>query len=87
MDKQHLDSEIRRVFGEVWGSELGGTAPELQADTVLLETGLDSMGFAIFVAQLEEELGFDPFTLAEEAYYPTTYQEFLDFYAKYTPKG
>ncbi|MFS4437364.1 acyl carrier protein [Paracoccaceae bacterium GXU_MW_L88] len=85
MDKQKLDSEIRRVFGEVWETEQGGAAPELKQDTVLLESGLDSMGFAIFVSQLEEELGFDPFTLAEDAFYPQTYAEFLDFYDKYKP--
>jgi acyl carrier protein len=31
-------------------------------DTVLLQSGLDSLGFAMLVAQLEEELGVDPFS-------------------------
>lgn len=81
-----LTAEIRRIFGEVWESELPGqSAPELAEDTVLLETGLDSLGFAIFVSTLEEELGYDPFTLAEDAFYPRTFGEFVGFYARYRP--
>ena len=80
-----LEPEIRRIFGEVWKSEKGEDAPELVDDTVLLETGLDSLGFAIFVSQLEDELGFDPFTLSQDAFYPQTFAEFVDFYDKYRP--
>lgn len=81
-----LTAEIRRVFNDVWEAEVPGQpAPELTQDTVLLETGLDSLGFAIFVSTLEEELGYDPFTIAEDAYYPRTFGEFVVFYDKYRP--
>lgn len=85
MPDQDLEQEIRRVFAEVWKAENGTEAPMLQQDTVLLDTGLDSLGFAIFVSQLEEELGYDPFTLSDDAYYPQTFGEFVGFYAKYRP--
>ena len=81
----NLDAEIRSVFQEVWKQELGTDAPELAPDTVLLDTDLDSLGFAIFVSSLEERLGYDPFTLAEDAYYPQTFAEFVAFYEKYQP--
>lgn len=81
-----LENDIRRVFGEVWALETGSEAPELKADTILLDTGLDSLGFAIFVSSLEEALGYDPFTLAEGAYYPQTFSDFVSFYEKYRPK-
>lgn len=81
-----LAADIGRVFADVWAAEAPGQpVPELAADTVLLETGLDSLGFAIFVSSLEDELGYDPFTLAEDAYYPRTFGEFVAFYAKYRP--
>lgn len=80
-----VEPEIRRVFADVWKTENGTDAPDLKEDTVLLETGLDSLGFAIFVSQLEEELGYDPFTLSEDAYYPQTFAEFVSFYEKYRP--
>ena len=51
-------------------------------DTVLLNSGLDSLGFAVLVAQLEEELGFDPFTMTDEPIYPRTLGEFIAFYEK-----
>jgi acyl carrier protein len=80
-----LDDEIRRVFAQVWMQEHGTPAPVLAADTVLLDSGLDSLGFAIFVSTLEEELGYDPFTLAQDAYYPQTFADFVAFYLKYQP--
>jgi acyl carrier protein len=80
-----LDVAIDEVFKEIWRLENGSEAPKLEPKTVLLETGLDSLGFAIFVSALEERLGFDPFTLSDDAYYPQTFQEFVDFYEKYKP--
>jgi acyl carrier protein len=49
-------------------------------DTVLLQNGLDSLGFAMLVAQLEEELGTDPFSEMELAVYPRTLGEFVTVY-------
>ena len=60
-------------------SELNG---ELIDSTVLLESGLDSLGFAILVARLEEETGKDPFADMEDAVYPTTFKEFVEIYQR-----
>ncbi|HEX3437952.1 MAG TPA: phosphopantetheine-binding protein [Pseudacidobacterium sp.] len=46
----------------------------------LLESGLDSLGFAIVVARLEGELGLDPFSVSEEALFPVTFGEFVHVY-------
>ncbi|MCF6178270.1 MAG: phosphopantetheine-binding protein [Geopsychrobacter sp.] len=59
--------------------------PELNNRTLLLESGLDSLGFAILVAQLEETLGYDPFTLMDEPIYPRDLGEFVDIYARFAP--
>lgn len=82
-----LEQTIRTLFSEVYGGSAGGAGvPALKDDSILLETGLDSLGFAILVTRLEEELGFDPFSLATDAYYPTTFREFVDFYAAHQPQ-
>jgi acyl carrier protein len=52
----------------------------LSDDLVLLESGLDSLCFAIVVAKLEDELGVDPFTASEDVYFPVTLGEFVKFY-------
>lgn len=52
----------------------------LTDDTELLKSGLDSMGFAVLVARLEEILEFDPFTISKEPVYPRTLGEFISFY-------
>ncbi|MFA7438985.1 acyl carrier protein [Castellaniella sp.] len=80
-----LEDDIRRVFAEVWALEKGSEAPALMPNTILLETGLDSLGFAIFVSSLDEALGYDPFTLSEDAFYPQTFAEFVAFYERYRP--
>ncbi len=67
---------------KITDSELTGP---LGDDSILLETGLDSLGFAILVARLVEELGYDPFAMMEEAYYPSTFGEFVEMYERYQP--
>jgi acyl carrier protein len=57
-------------------------ADEIHDGTVLLESGLDSLGFAILVARLEEELGRDPFTEMEDVVYPRTLGEFVSIYER-----
>ncbi|MEM9943947.1 MAG: acyl carrier protein [Planctomycetota bacterium] len=57
----------------------------VQPQDVLLESGLDSLGFAILVSRLEDELGYDPFSEADEVYYPQTFADFIAFYDKHQP--
>ena len=74
---------IKQTYMEVLeqtGAEL--LVPELKDDVVLLESGLDSLGFAILVATLEEKLEFDPFTMMDEPLYPSTFGEFISIYEK-----
>ena len=54
----------------------------LTDDLVLLESGLDSLCFAILVARLEQRLGFDPFSAEEDVYFPVTFGDFVQFYEK-----
>ena len=54
----------------------------LTDDLVLLDSGLDSLAFAIIVARLEETLGFDPFTESDDINYPVTLGDFIRFYEK-----
>jgi acyl carrier protein len=52
----------------------------LADDLILLDSGLDSLCFAILVARLEQRLGFDPFSAAEDVYFPVTFGDFVRFY-------
>jgi hypothetical protein len=49
-------------------------------DLPLLESGLDSLCFAVLVARLEETVGVDPFTQSEGGGLPVTLGEFIKFY-------
>ena len=46
---------------------------------------LDSLGFAVLVTRLEERLGYDPFSLMDEAVYPATFREFVEVYERFAP--
>lgn len=52
----------------------------LSDDMVLLDSGLDSLCFAIIVARLEDRLGLDPFAAADDVQFPVTLSEFVRFY-------
>ena len=56
------------------------TLPPLEDALTLHETGFDSLAFAILVARLEDDLGIDPFTIAEEVAFPSTVGEFIRAY-------
>lgn len=79
-------SDLRKVITKTFNEVLEQTNPEqseydyLEDDLILLDSGLDSLGFAILVALLDEELGYDPFQIMEEPIYPTTFYEFLKIY-------
>ena len=66
-------------FKDVAASQEKTLAP-LTDDLVLLESGLDSLCFAIIVATLEDQLGFDPFSAADDVYFPVTLGDFVKFY-------
>ena len=60
--------------------EHGKILAPLHDDLVLLDSGLDSLGFAVLVARLEDQLGVDPFTASEEALFPVTFGDFVKVY-------
>jgi acyl carrier protein len=46
----------------------------------LLDSGLDSLSFALIVARLEEALGYDPFDVQESVTFPVTFGDFVRLY-------
>ncbi len=73
---------ILQLMAEVAETADCTLADDIDDSTVLLESGLDSLGFAILVARLEEELGRDPFTEMDEVIYPRTLGEFIAIYER-----
>jgi acyl carrier protein len=74
-----LRSKIISQFEQV-AKEQNMQLVALSDDLVLLDSGLDSLCFAIIVARLEDALGFDPFSVAEDVEFPATLSEFIKFY-------
>jgi len=73
--KATVISEIQRI-----AEDDDRSLPPLTDDLVLLDSGLDSFGIAILVARLEETLGFDPFSEADDTAYPVTLGDFIRLY-------
>jgi hypothetical protein len=72
-------SEIIDQFTQVAQEQRIQLAP-LTDNLALLDSGLDSLCFAIVVARLEGLLGVDPFSSSEDVLFPVTFGEFVRFY-------
>jgi acyl carrier protein len=72
-------STVLSQFKQVATEENKTLAP-LSDGLTLLESGLDSLCFAIIVARLEDTLGIDPFSAAESANHPATLGDFIKLY-------
>ena len=68
-------AEIKQV-----AAEQKKTLAPLTDDMPLLESGLDSLCFAILVARLEDRTGVDPFTTTPDGRFPSTLGELIEFY-------
>jgi acyl carrier protein len=74
-------STILSVFEQVAREQQRKVVP-LSDDLKLLDCGLDSLSFAIIVARLEDQLGFDPFNAEEAVDFPVTFGDFVQLYAE-----
>lgn len=84
-----MASRVREVIVEqmaVLLDEEGKSVPALTDEAVLLDSGLDSLGFAVLVTRLDDELGYDPFTLMDEVVYPRTLGDFVEIYERFAPE-
>jgi acyl carrier protein len=68
---------ITAEFQQVAAEQQRKLSP-LSDDLKLLQSGLDSLSFALIVARLEDALGFDPFEAVET--FPVTYGDFVKLY-------
>lgn len=77
-----IEAQFERV-----AKEQGRTLQPLSDDLVLADSDLDSLCFAIIVARLEDDLGYDPFSLTEDVEFPVTFGDFVGFYEARRPAG
>jgi acyl carrier protein len=78
--KLTIMSEMRKV-----ADEQAKTLAPLSDDLVLLDSGLDSLCFAVLVARLEDKLGLDPFTASDDVAFPVTLGDFIEVYEHAAP--
>jgi acyl carrier protein len=74
-------SEVEAKFRQV-AQEMGYALAPLTDSLHLLESGLDSLSFAVIVARLEVSLGVDPFSESEDVVFPVTYGELVECYER-----
>ncbi len=73
--KSDIIAEVETV-----AAEQNKALKPLTDDLALLDSGLDSLCFAILVTRLEDHFGFDPFSASEDVYFPVTLGDFVKFY-------
>jgi hypothetical protein len=72
-------STVISQFEQVAAEQHRALAP-LSDNLRLLDSGLDSLSFALIVARLENALGFDPFDVAGDIKFPVTFGDFVKLY-------
>ena len=72
-------STITTQFEQVAAEQNRKLAP-LSDDLPLLDSGLDSLSYAIIVSRLEDALGVDPFSADEPVEFPVTLGDFVRLY-------
>jgi acyl carrier protein len=80
--RSRIMAEIERVAKE-YDQRL---APPTD-DLVLIESGLDSLAFAVLIVRLEGQLGVDPFTASEDLEFPVTLRDLIGTYERALKSG
>lgn len=75
-------STITSHFQQVAVEQERALAP-LSDELKLVQSGLDSLSFAIIVARLEDALGIDPFSASEAVDFPVTFGDFVRLYENF----
>jgi acyl carrier protein len=74
-----IRSTITTQFEQVAAEQERKLAP-LTDDLKLIDSGLDSLSFAILVARIEDALGVDPFSSENATDFPVTFGDFVRLY-------
>jgi acyl carrier protein len=74
-----IRAEIIDQFKQV-ALEQDKTLSTLNDDLPLVDSGLDSLCFAVVVVRLENVVGVDPFSTDEDVRFPVTFGDFVRFY-------
>jgi acyl carrier protein len=74
--REQIVSEMKAI-----AKEQGRNLAVLHDDLALLDSGFDSLCFAILVVRLEDTLGVDPLGDVEVEEAPKTFGEFVNLYA------
>jgi hypothetical protein len=75
----NVRNEILTQFKQVAQEQKKRLGP-LTDGLELLNSGFDSLCFAILVSRLEDSLGLDPFAASEDAPFPVTFGDFVNLY-------
>lgn len=74
-----IRSEVMNQIARV-AKEQNKTLAPLTDDLLLMDSGLDSLCFAIIVARLEDGLEIDPLSGSDDTAFPVTLGQFVAFY-------
>jgi acyl carrier protein len=72
-----IKSEIETI-----AVEQGKKLVPLTNESSLVDSGLDSLCFAVLVARLDDKLGLDPFSDTDSFHHPATFGDLVHIYAR-----
>ena len=79
--KSVIEFQLRRI-----AAEHGRTLEPLTDELKLLDSGLDSLSFAIVIMRLADSLRIDPFNSGKAVYSPVTLGDLIRMYESFLPE-
>ena len=80
MERSQLRQLIALRFREALAKRGVVLGEGIESEMALVGSGLDSLGFATLIVQLEDALGGDPFSMSEKLEFPRTFGELVQLY-------
>lgn len=85
MERSAVKEIILSEYTFVVAPKAGAHIQIPEDDTMLYDTGLDSLGFSVLMARLQETIEWDPFASAITSFEPQTFGDFVSFYYENQP--
>ncbi|MDQ0995408.1 acyl carrier protein [Phyllobacterium ifriqiyense] len=85
MERSAVREIILAEYVSVIAPKSGALVAMPDDETMLYDTGLDSLGFSVLMARLQDSLEWDPFSHSATSFEPQTFGDFVSFYYNNQP--
>ena len=75
-----IEQQLKAIILQEIKNAGGNVSTVLNEDTILIDAGLDSLGFTTLMVTMKQQSGLDPFGAADQITYAETFGELVSLY-------